>query len=118
MVPTRLLARRAFPQRWRDCALVRDDGFEIGIGGVALLNGARETVEPGEAFQLFGAAEFRGVQRAAQHGGWVRRRSSGARARFCGPISGSTRRGRGRGPGGRGLFYGARSEERRGGPES
>ena len=69
MVPTRLLARRAFPQRWRDCALVRDDGFEIGIGGVALLNGARETVEPGEAFQLFGAAEFRGVPRAAQHGG-------------------------------------------------
>ena len=48
---------------------MRDDGFEIGIGGVALLNGARETVEPGEAFQLFGAAEFRGVQRAAQHGG-------------------------------------------------
>src|ERR1017187_2885073 len=29
MVPTRLLAPRAFSQRWRDCALVRDDGFEI-----------------------------------------------------------------------------------------
>jgi hypothetical protein len=49
--------------------LVGDDGFEIGLGGVAPLDGAHETVEAGEAFQLFGAAEFRGIQRAAQHGG-------------------------------------------------
>ena len=45
-------------KRWRDGALVRDDGIEIGLGGIAPLDGADEAVETGEAFQLFGAAEF------------------------------------------------------------
>ena len=56
-------------------ALVGDRRLDVGARTAALLDAARERVEPPHAVQLVGAADLRGVERAAQHARSTRRRS-------------------------------------------
>ena len=43
-----------------------DDGVEVGLGGVAVFDGADEFVEAGEGIELIGIAEFSGIEGAAE----------------------------------------------------
>jgi hypothetical protein len=52
----------------RDGALVANDRVEVRLGTAALLDGTYERLEAAQAFELFRITDFRGIERAAQHG--------------------------------------------------